>query len=89
MILKGEQNMEFFTQTAFVLGAIGFIFSIKDRRKKRNIVLFVLSIILVMAYMVAYLYLLFKGELNWMKTVALIAVICFSIISIRYFSTGK
>ena len=81
--------MEFFTQTAFVLGVIGFIFSIKDRRKKRNIVLFVLSIILVMAYTVAYLYLLFKGELNWMKKVALIAVICFSIISIRYFSTGK
>ena len=51
--------MEFFTQTAFVLGVIGFIFSIKDRRKKRNIVLFVLSIILVMAYTVAYLYLLF------------------------------
>ena len=89
MILKGEQNMKFFTQTAFALAVIGFILSIKDSRKKQNIVLFVISIILLMAYTVPYLYLLFKGELNWMKTVALIAVICFSIISIRYFSTGK
>lgn len=81
--------MEFFTQTAFVLAVIGFIFGIKDRRKKQNIVLFVISIIFLMAYTVPYLYLLFKGELNWMKTAALIAVICFSIISISHYSTLK
>ena len=44
MILKGEQNMKFFTQTAFALAVIGFILSIKDSRKKQNIVLFVISI---------------------------------------------
>ena len=89
MILKGEQNMRFFTQTAFALTVIGFILSIKDCRNKQNIVLFVISIILLMAYTVPYLYLLFKGELNWMKTAALIVVICFSIISIRHYSTLK
>lgn len=89
MILKGGQNMKFFTQTAFALAVIGFILSIKDSRKKQNIVLFVISIILLMAYTVPYLYLLFKGELNWMKTAALIVVICFSIISIRHYSTLK
>ena len=89
MKLKGEQNMKFFTQTAFALAVIGFILSIKDCRKKQNIVLFVISIILLMAYTVPYLYLLFKGELNWMKTAALIVVICFSIISIRRYSTLK
>ena len=89
MILKGEQNMKFITQTAFALAVLGFILSIKDSRKKQNIVLFVISIILLMAYTVPYLYLLFKGELNWMKTAALIVVICFSIISIRHYSTLK
>ena len=52
--------MKFFTQTAFALAVIGFILSIKDSRKKQNIVLFVISIILLMAYTVPYLYLLFK-----------------------------
>ena len=81
--------MKFFTQTAFALAVIGVIWSIQDSRKKQNIVLFVISIILLMAYTVPYLYLLFKGELNWMKTAALIVVICFSIISIRHYSTLK
>lgn len=81
--------MKFFTQTAFALAVIGFILSIKDCRKKQNIVLFVISIILLTAYTVPYLYLLFKGELNWMKTAALIGVICFSIIFIRHYSTLK
>ena len=81
--------MEFFTQTAFALAVIGFILSIKDRRGKRGVVLFVLSVIFLTAYIAPYLYLFFTGKLNWIKTVSLITVIFFSILSIWHYASLK
>ena len=79
--------MEFFTQTAFAFAVIGYIYSIKDYRKRSNIILFLFSIICLVAYEVTYLYLLFMGQLNWVKTVALISLICFSIFSVKHYSS--
>ena len=56
--------MEFLTQTIFAFAVIGYIYSIKDHKKKSSIILFVISLICLAAYIVAYLYLLFTKELN-------------------------
>ena len=77
--------MEFLTQTIFAFAVIGYIYSIKDHKKKSSIILFILSLICLTAYIGAYLYLLFTKELNWIKTLALIVVICFSILSIKHY----
>ena len=77
--------MEFLTQTIFAFAVIGYIYSIKDHKKKSSIILFVISLICLAAYIVAYLYLLFTKELNWIKTLTLIVVICLSILSIKHY----
>ena len=79
--------MEFLTQTIFAFAVLGYIYSIKDHKKRWSIVLFILSIICLTAYIGPYLYLLFMGELNWIKTLALLSVICFSILSIKHYSS--
>ena len=66
--------MEFLTQTIFAFAVIGYIYSIKDHKKKSSIILFVISLICLAAYIVAYLYLLFTKELNWIKTLTLICL---------------
>lgn len=81
--------MEFVTQTVFAFALIGYVFGLKDCRKRLNIILLILSIICLTAYVVAYLYLLFRGELNWIKTIVLISVICFSVLSIMHYVSLK
>lgn len=77
--------MEFLTQTAFMFAILGYIYSIKDRKNKMIRVSFVLSLICLSTYIVAYLYLFFIGKLNWIKAIALLSVICCSLISIRHY----
>ena len=42
--------MEFLTQTIFAFAVIGYIYSIKDHKKKSSIILFVISLICLAAY---------------------------------------
>lgn len=82
---KIGKKMEFLTQTAFMFAILGYIYSIKDRKNKMIRVSFVLSLICLSTYIVAYLYLFFIGKLNWIKAIALLSVICCSLISIRHY----
>lgn len=81
--------MEFLSQTVFAFTIIVYIYNSKGRKNKKTRILYVLSLICLAAYIVAYLYLLFEGRLSSIKVFALFSVICCSAIAIwHYVSWG-
>lgn len=77
--------MEFITQTAFAFAVIGYIFCLNERKKWLNVAVFVFSILCLSTYIIAYVYLLLKGDLDWLKTVALISVVFFTVLAVKHY----
>lgn len=76
--------MAFFTQTIFAYLMLYYIWRQKNDINRKNMFLVALAFLVVLIYVIAYVYLLFKGELDWIKIVGLISVFCFSVPTIIF-----
>lgn len=76
--------MEFFTQTIFAYLMLYYIWQRKNKASRKEYIFIALAAVVVVIYVVAYVYLLFKGELDWIKIVGLGSVLCFSALVIIF-----
>lgn len=54
----------------------------KNIRTRWNIFGLAIAWICISMYIIAYVYLLFSGKLNWIKGLVLLSVICFAVLSV-------
>lgn len=74
--------MGFFTQTLFAYLMLYYMWRQKNDINRKNIFFVALAFLVVMIYVIAYIYLLFKGELGWVEIISLVSVLCFSVLLI-------
>lgn len=76
--------MAFITQTMFAYLMLFYIWNKKNDINRKNVFMVALAAFVVMIYIVSYVYLLFKGELDWLKVFGLVSVLCFSMLAIMF-----
>lgn len=76
--------MVFITQTMFTYLMLFYIWDKKNDINRKNVFTIALAAFIVILYILSYVYLLFKGELDWLKVFGLVSVLCFSMLAIMF-----
>lgn len=76
--------MAFLTQTIFAYLMLYYMWRQKNDINRKNMFFVALAFLVVMIYVIAYVYLLFQGQLGWVEIIGLVSVLCFSVLVIVF-----